>query len=264
MSTPAIYEERKSFTYSDFDIDDHLLISHAAQCFQDVAGNHSEILGCGYEAMKAKDAIWVLVRAKFDLLNNPRVGEPLTLKTCVQRPRGLIFERQLIVEDASSHKIMLRSISNWVLASLSSRRMIRPFPDVYPADLPQVELWETELLKSLTLPDQKPDASFDQRVHFVDLDHNRHMNNCRYFDLITNIVVPGGGKRISTVEIDFEKECVLGETLRVERISLDEDSGYVAAYDTEDEKLIFKSRYRLSQGCDTSAPGPKANAVLPL
>lgn len=245
--TKATYEEEKSFAYSDFDIDDHILLSHVAQVFQDIAGDHSQALGCGYEKMKAQDIIWVLARNRIDVLENPKVNRLLTVETSIKKPLSLIYERELIIKDKESGKTLITGISNWVLASLSTRRLIRPKTPVYPLDLEDVESLYKEHLK--TLPTLKTDPAllpFKERVHFVDLDHNRHMNNCRYCDVLTNALSPKNDERISSLEIDYEKECVEGEELSVHLLKENETSGYAFSYN-ENNVLVFKAHYTLSR-----------------
>lgn len=68
MERTGIYKEERKFVYSDYDINDDVLMSHIAEIFQDIAGNHSEFLGCGYGAVKSKDMIWVLAKSKIDVI----------------------------------------------------------------------------------------------------------------------------------------------------------------------------------------------------
>lgn len=42
MERTGIYKEEREFVYSDYDINDNVLMSHIAEIFQDIAGNHSE------------------------------------------------------------------------------------------------------------------------------------------------------------------------------------------------------------------------------
>lgn len=245
--TKATFIEEKSFAYSDFDIDDNILISHVAQVFQDIAGDHSEILGCGYEKMKSQDIIWVLAKNKIDVLTNPKVGQQLLIETSIKKPHGLIYERELVIKDKQTNKILITGISNWVLASLSTRRLVRAKTPIYPSDLEEIEPVYQEHLKTLpNLEISKDSKPFKESVHFVDLDHNRHMNNCRYCDVITNAISPRNGKRISSLEIDYEKECVEGETLNVFLLKNGENEGYTFAF-KEENVLIFKGYYKLAK-----------------
>lgn len=243
--TKSWYEEEKRFSYSDFDIDDHILISRVAQLFQDISGNHAELLGCGYEKFKSQDKIWIIARSKMEIIKNPVVNHPYKATTYVTKPKGLIYDRVYRVTDSENGELVMQGTTAWCVSSLSTRRLLRPDGSTYPSDMEFDPSIEPERLLALKAPEKEEGDSLKSRVNFIDLDHNRHMNNCRYMDMATNVLSPKEGKRISVFEIDYEKECVEGEKLITTDIKEDGQSGTITCR-KEGGELVFIARYRLS------------------
>lgn len=241
MESTGIYEEERELQYSDFDMNDQMLYSHMAALFQDVAGNHSQLLGCGYEAMKSKDMIWIIARAKLEMIKQPKVARPLIVKTIAYKPQGLIFDRQFSIVDKETSEILATGITSWCIASLSTRRLVRPQIDT--ANFEHVESLPYERLMKLPDIDLSDCERETHKVTFVEMDHNRHMNNTHYMDIITNMVKASGDEDITSIEIDYEKECSMSDVLDVFHSKKDR---YVVATDSQTGRMIFKARYETS------------------
>lgn len=253
MERTGIYKEERKFVYSDYDINDDVLMSHIAEIFQDIAGNHSEFLGCGYEAVKSKDMIWVLAKTKIDVIKNPIIAKNVIVETIAYKPNGLIFARELIIKDKETGETLITGNSNWCLVSLSTRRLVRPNIDVVPFEQDDTNRIYKDKMKSLdNIQFEDEDFMFDQTIRFTDLDHNRHMNNCHYLDIITNAVSPTSNQRITSLEINYEKECIKDDEILVYKKIISDTEGFVTAYKKESRQLVFKSKYKLSYNADAS------------
>lgn len=239
MQSSGTYTEEKVLSYSDFDMNDQILFSHIAALFQDVAGNHSQSLGCGYETMKAKDMIWIIARARIDVIKQPMVAKPILVETIAYKPQGLIFDRQFFVKDKETGEVLITGITSWCIASLSTRRLVRPSIDTNSFE----QIDELPYKRLLKLPDidYSQSTPYEHTVQFVELDHNRHMNNTHYLDIATNMIRMENDNEITSMEINYEKECSFKDTMKVYLSSKDD---FVIATNKETNLVIFKVRYQ--------------------
>ncbi len=246
MSGNQVFAEEHSLEYSDYDIHDFVFPSSFLEMFQDIAGNHSERLGCGYETMKAKDLMWILARNRLDILGNPKVAEKLKVTTIVKRPIGLQFERELAIEGTKSGELYVTGLSVWVVSNLKTRRLVRPAGIAYPDSFPYKETRYQKGLLALPELDNGGMKPYEYKVGFSDLDHNRHMNNCRYATALLDAISPKEGQRLSFLEIDYEKEVLEGDTLSI-FLGKQDDGSYLAKALRSDGKVSFKASFGLTQ-----------------
>ena len=81
------FDKQIEFRYSELDVYNHVLPQSLLTFFQDIAGEHASNLGVGYQPMIDKDLIWVIVRSKYTLYENPIVDKKYILSTWPQ-PKG--------------------------------------------------------------------------------------------------------------------------------------------------------------------------------
>ena len=238
------YSKTIRLGYECFDTYDRVFPSKYLSLFQDVAGEHAELLGCGYSALKSQGMMWIVARSRLDVIEDPRENEPLILTTRVKRPLGLIFEREYEVRRASDSSLLAAGLSSWCISNIVTRRLVRPRDIPYPDSFPESFIYSTSL-KAIPDFETEGDPVFSRRVNFTDLDHNRHMNNCRYADILEDAVSTKENQRFKSLEIDFERECVEGDTLSVFLSEKNEKGERFALAERQDGELSFKARFVL-------------------
>ena len=63
-----IYENEYILRMSDFDKYNRIKPSAVLELFQDVAGQHANEIGVGYDEMMQRSYFWVIVRIKFKII----------------------------------------------------------------------------------------------------------------------------------------------------------------------------------------------------
>lgn len=239
------YTKQTAVAYSDLDIHDFILPSRYLGIFQDAAGEHAELLGCGYEAFKSKDLMWIIVRSRLDILGNPKENETLKVTTKVKRPVGVIFEREIKICSLDG-SVYATGLTDWCVSNRVTRRLVRPSDIPYPSQFDGPYIYEKHL-SSIKPFKPEGDPVLTHRVRFTDLDHNLHMNNCKYADVLEDAISPKAGQRFIFLEMNYEKECVEGDILSL-YINPDEKEGFwdAMAY-KQDGSLSFKARYSLTK-----------------
>ncbi|MBR3828233.1 MAG: hypothetical protein IKJ40_02890, partial [Bacteroidales bacterium] len=98
-----IYTEDFTLSTLICDEDDRLTLWGLARLFQDVAGDHSDSLGVGFNGLKPQNKAWVLTNVYYSALRLPAAGERLTLKTWPKPDNGLIAPRDYQLIDSEGN-----------------------------------------------------------------------------------------------------------------------------------------------------------------
>lgn len=209
--------------------------------FQDLAGRHVELLGIGKEYSIRTKNVFVLCREKIHFPKPLAKNEEYTLVTYPLTPGKLQMQREAYLLDSKMEpRMFLESI--WVLVDFETRRMKRTNDVVlaqekYPAFKRFTPLFpeKLEAIVDVDVGDREPVC-----VHVVcldDLDVNDHMNNTVYVKLVQ----PYLKGAVSDIEIDYEKECRLNETLSIYEIDFKNQSLFLGY--KEDGSVSFKALF---------------------
>ena len=109
-----IYTEDFTLSTLICDEDDRLTLWGLARLFQDVAGDHSDSLGVGFEGLKPQNKAWVLTHVYYNILRLPSAGERLILKTWPKPDNGLIAPRDYQLIDAEGNILLTRNVTDTV------------------------------------------------------------------------------------------------------------------------------------------------------
>ncbi len=238
--TNEIERLAKTFSFRTDSFLPNVSLQELGLVFQELAGKQVDLLGIGSEYSKRTNNVYVLCREKMLFLKELKLGEDYTLVTYPLTPGKLQMQREAYLLD-SLDEVVLKLDSIWVLVDYVTRRMKRT-TDVasaqskYPAFDTFVPLFEKRLEALGEMERGAMDLLLTHKVSKSDLDSNNHMNNTIYLRLVQPFVAKG----ISEVEIDFEKECLLGETLSIYK---KEEKDFVSFMGyKEDDCLSFKAR----------------------
>lgn len=203
-------EYRKQFTLSPEHMDGsgNIKASHLLFLFQEIATEHAEHLGIGFQEMIRENLIWVIAKLRYCIQGRLQTGVPYELVTYPKPRRALSYQRDYyIFETASAAKEqspVVAATSQWCILNYETRKIEQydfdfggetyaqdPFPDAYPRIRPK------ELVPA--------------GVHTVtqtDLDENEHTNNCRYADMFYDAAGKNDGNEFC---IHFQKETRPGD-----------------------------------------------------
>lgn len=233
----------ETFTFEDKRFAPNVSFQELGLVFQSLAGKQVDLLGIGSEYSRKTNNVYVLCREKMLFLEPIRLQESYTLVTYPLTPGKLQMQREAYLLDGEK-RVVMKLDSVWVLVDFVTRRMKRT-TDVslaqskYPLFDTFVPLFEDKLEALGEVNRKSMDLVLTHDVVSEDLDSNNHMNNTVYLRLVQPFVSSG----VKEVEIDFEKECRLGDCLSVYK---KEENGYVffSGY-KQDDSLSFKVRMSL-------------------
>lgn len=236
------YQEEIVVRTCDCDFMGEMRPSAVMQVMQELAGTHSELLGCGRNTLIQQHIVWVLTRCEIHMEKYPRMGERITVETFPTANRRWFFPRYYSFRNEEGNAIGYAA-TLWVLMDIENRRMLPP-GDVAKA-LPD----NSDLPVPIGLPATVETVEGEEKLQwrkpvYFDLDVNQHVNNTRYADWACDAlgVEVMSQYCLETILVNFDAEVRPDQeiTLHVSRNGL---QYRVAGY--HEEKLHFEIGGRL-------------------
>ena len=150
------------------------------ETMQEVAGMHSELLGCGRNTLIQKNLVWVLSRLELHMDHYPGPGSRVMAETFPMPNRRWFFPRYFLFKDEAG-RLLGKAGTLWVLFDITTRHMVPP--GEVAGLLPD----NSDMIAPLGLPAPVEDLPGREMVYphipvYTDLDVNMHVNNTKYAD----------------------------------------------------------------------------------
>lgn len=194
-----------AFKINAYDVYDRIKPSAIFDEFQNVASLHADKLGVGFDDLIRKNAVWMLIRCRYDVISYPAFEQPLNITTYPFKPKGIEFDREYEITDKSGNKL-IKGTSMWCICNYETRKLLFGNEVKYSdEDYSDKRQYDGTLKK---IPPIITDGfkSFRSRTYFTDLDHNGHVNNTRYLDFIMNALAEEGEFGVEYFEINYINE----------------------------------------------------------
>ena len=207
---------------SFFDCNNNLKLQSVLSIFQDVASVHGEQIGVGYLTMLNKNLFWVLSRVKFDIIKQPQIDETVVVETWPHEKGKIDFDRDFLIKNLSG-EVLVKGTSKWCVINSVTRTLSRTDQVEYcDGEFCKIVNYEERFNKIPQFSTDQLKPKFNYCVSFSDLDHNKHMNNTYYANLVVNAIE---NKVVNHFEINFVSECLLNDEILV-------------YYNNENEQLV--------------------------
>lgn len=197
-------------------VDKSLTLHHLLNYFQEVASNHSESLGWGYEGMLEKGYFFALSRMQLEFEKLPSWGETVRVQTWAKGTEKFFAVRDFLLLDAEG-KELVRAASIWLVLEVATKR---PKQASIIMDT-VVNLTEKNALK-INLEKLNPlgnrIAEMKREVRISELDVNKHVNNAKYVDWLTDCfpIDYAQNRKLQKLTIQFSSETKMGDSVRLE------------------------------------------------
>lgn len=244
MEPVPLFAKKYRVDVRDIDFTGRMKLSSMFLYFQDIAGEHAENLGMGRAMMETNGALWVLARARVDIIRYPLWKEEITIETWPQEPNRLEFMRDFFIKD-SKGEILVKAVSTWVIIDEKTRK-IRKTESIFHGYPPTIKERALDCKLGRLKPNGKMDKVYTREVRYSDIDLNEHLNNAKYIDFIMDAFTIMEHKKyfVKSIEIDYSNEALPGDTISLYRdMSLiDEDIIYMEGINEVNGVLNFKAK----------------------
>ncbi|MDR8391801.1 thioesterase [Aliifodinibius sp. S!AR15-10] len=178
---------------------------------QEIAGNHALQLNFDVTQLNEKNLTWVLHRLDVQIERYPEWRETVEVETWPAGGDKLRAHRDFQVWDEQGN-IIIRALSYWLMIDRSNRRPVR-IPDEV-LNMASKDINHVIPVKKTRPSSPKSTESEKQfSVRYSDLDVNRHVNNIKYVEWVTETLPKY--RLTKTMDIEFKAECNHGDTIKV-------------------------------------------------
>ena len=181
--------------------------------FQEIAGDHSQAMGLGFQKLGEQGRFWVLSKIYVEVDRKPASGEKVSVRTWPHRPNKAIYERSFTVCDESGQRL-IGAESRWCILEKSGRivpcsRIEQPEIDFLEENCLEDIDWQIPRVVRASAPD------FALTVANSEYDLNHHVNNIKYADYIFNCftVAELEEQRLASFQLHYVKQAFEGDRL---------------------------------------------------
>lgn len=224
------YRKTYQITTNMLDCHDCLKMSTLLDVAQEVAGDHAEELGCGFETMIKQDLIWVIVRNYVEIIKKPINFKEIEVITYPLKPRFVEFNRE--TEFYHNGELFAVSRSTWMVINIKDFSV--KAPDFFKGFDDDLGYFKRRIRKLPVIEKSQLQKVKEVDVLYSMLDHNGHMNNTKYVDFYLDIFRPEFS--VKTMQIEYIKQSFLDDKLSL-YIKENEGKRYLSGY--KDDELKF-------------------------
>ena len=229
---------------AEVDMFDRLKISALMKRQQEIGELHLIEFGTSSDKMRAEQGFaFIFTKMNIKVTRLPKSKENVTLTTWCSGLKGVRFTRNYVLRDEFG-LVLTEAKAEVTAIDLNTRKIVRPreingFQDF---------LYNEDLENTCPYPEKltffsESDKTYSRDVRFSDIDFNGHVNNTVYADISFDALpIKVLENAINGFEINFINEAVLGETVEVLVVSIDDGwcvLGKTDAHDCFAVKLSF-------------------------
>ena len=207
---------------------------------QEIAWQHAEILGLGYEKLKQDQQFWVLSRLLVKINRRPAWGETFTLETWPVGSDGFLAHRDIHFLDKNGESL-IRATTSWLILDAKSKRIIR-FSDYQNFPFHNQRVFEE--LAGKVKPPKLENELFFTPVLFNEIEINQHFNSGRYIERIIDSYDFDFHKKNELIEfeVNFAKEGVPDDKLAVKKQVVDAFNHLCSVVRQKDGSDLIRAR----------------------
>ena len=190
--------------------------SAVLETMQDVAGEHSNLLGVGHDAVHARGISWVVTRYELVMARYPHFGDTVLTETYPTSARHGFYTRTYVFRNETGMEYGYAS-SLWTLLDLEKRSMIHQpiFADSMPDNR---DLDPRILMPGAATELSVPAETAIVRPQYTDIDDTLHVNNVKYVDWCCNAmgISTMQSHELAHLLVNYQKEIRPGDEVRTE------------------------------------------------
>lgn len=232
----------KEITVSTYgvDADGNIRIPMLCYHMQDIAAEHADHLHVGFQNLIQHNWIWVLTALRLKVKEYPKWNTNLKLATWPTHKERFYYYRDFHFTDTEEQSLAIVS-TQWVVLDLNTRRPVRsdlPFEHAFHYGEPIFE----DSFRKMKLPDIQAE-SHPYKVHYLDLDINKHVNNVRYVEWIIQNLSSDylETHQLNELQIYFLNEAHMNQNVDIKNLK-ENSTQHHTIIRKEDSKEIIRAK----------------------
>ena len=185
-------------------------LRHLFDCFQELASDHADKLGLGYEECLKKNCAWVCAKYHVLIDRLPKFKDKITIQTWPSKFVGPTGIREFLVKDENDN-VLIKAVSQWVIIDLVRFRPLIAQNVFDCASLAEGD--EVGLSLDKIAPMTENNFIKKESLRYDDVDVNHHINNAVYIALLEDVLFEKFGQdvKVKEISVDFKKSAVLSD-----------------------------------------------------
>lgn len=182
---------------------------------EEIASTHSSSVGYGVNDVETKKKVWLLMDWKLKILERPKYGDTLNVKTWARPLEKNVFYTYRDFEIFKGKEKIAIATSKWILFDLETNRISKITDDIINLyNVEEAHVFEEKEILKIKEP-EKQDLEFKYEVKRADIDINKHMHNLNYlklsYETLPEEIYFGEEKR--NVRIMYKHQILLGDKI---------------------------------------------------
>ena len=211
---------------------DYLRPSSILDLFQTEASGHADSLNLGYEAMLKRNLFWIVSYQEIDIVGTlPKYCDEVSVSTWPHERKRLEYVREYDIKDLAGN-VLVTGIASWFTIDTVKRTLVKDNEVNFNGEYYPYTYYPDFRRRKIDFEIKSEPIKWNYEVVYTDLDHNGHMNNAKYLDVIYNKHLNDLSK-VRKIIISFNHEVKLGETINMECYINDKEYYYIGYVNCE-------------------------------
>lgn len=183
---------------------------------EEIASTHSDTVGYGVNDIEKKKKVWLLMDWKLQVLERPKYGNAIKVKTWARPIAKRPFSTYRDFEIYDGEKRIAIATSKWILFDLETNRIAKITNEIINLYKPENEkVFEEDEIEKLK-ENEEMNQYIDYDVKRADIDVNKHMHNLNYLKLAYEALPENVyySKEKNKVRIMYKHQILLGDKVK--------------------------------------------------
>lgn len=217
------YKEQFTIKFHEGDFKGNVKLFTIMDYVQQVSESHSQILGVDFQSMMNKGLFWVVSRVEITMERYPKVGEDITVETCLGGREKVFMKRRFKIKDKVG-QVIGRVLIYYLIVDIETRHPQKP--SMCPVDI-NIDVGDVidNKLNKIKMPGEAIET-VNRELYYNDIDINNHVNNAKYVSFIEDFFPLDWHreKKISYMQLNFIKEIKFDDSLIMNKFIEDKES----------------------------------------
>ncbi len=181
----------------------------------DTAADEYAERGISTDALKKNGLAILVSRLAFRFHKMPRENQYITLTTWEEKPETFQLKRQYEITDSKTSEKLVSGYSTWLIIDALKRRII-PTKKFTMRPEVEIEKGHDSMEPGKIIMPESLEFLDERKIKYSDIDGNGHTTNSRYAAFVMDSLPEKySDKEFSDFRINFSKEALLGETVKI-------------------------------------------------